>query len=80
MSKQIFVSHSQRDKKIRKDVNEIIAIGGLKPICMEFEELPQKKWEKIKDEINESQTIFLMLGKNVTKKVILEIGFLLKLD
>lgn len=67
MLRKIFVSHSQRDKEIRKTFNEIAAIAGLQTVCMEFEDMQAPKWEKIKNDLNVSEAVFLLLGKNVTR-------------
>jgi hypothetical protein len=66
---QIFVSHSKRDKDIRKSFNEVIGVAGLKPICMEFETLGSPQWQDIRNAIATSETTFLLLGPKVRSSI-----------
>lgn len=62
---QIFVSHSQYDKEIRASFDTVFARTGVKSVCMEFEQIYPPAWQKIKNEIKASETVFILLGPNV---------------
>ena len=66
VSKQIFISHSRRDKGIR---NFILAgfsqVEGVRPRVMELEDLEPPPWRYIKREIENSLAVFLLIGENV---------------
>ena len=64
---QIFVSHSKHDKDIRSSFDTIFARTGVKSVCMEFEEMFSPEWATIRDAIHDSETVFLLLGPNITK-------------
>ncbi len=69
---QIFVSHSQYDKEIRRDFSEIFAIAGIMPKYMEFEKIFPPAWKKIKEQIQRSEAVFLLLGPNIRKSYFTE--------
>lgn len=64
---QIFVAHSQYDKDIRASFDTIFARTGVKSVCMEFERVSLPAWQEIKNAINTSETVFLLLGTNVRR-------------
>lgn len=64
---QIFVSHSQYDKEIRKDFSEIFATAGMRAKYMEFEKIFPPAWEKIKEQLKSSEAVFLLLGPNIQR-------------
>jgi len=66
---QIFVSHSKRDKDIRKSFNEVSGIAGVKPVCMEFEKMGSPEWQYIRNEVNTSEAVFLLLGPKVRSSI-----------
>jgi hypothetical protein len=66
---QIFVSHSQHDKDIRASFDTIFARTGVKSVCMEFEKVTLPAWQEIKDVINASETVFLLLGPRIRKSI-----------
>lgn len=66
---QIFVSHSQYDTEIRASFDTVFARTGIKSVCMEFEQIYPPAWEKIKNQIRTSDTIFLLLGPNVRSSI-----------
>ena len=63
---QIFVSHSRYDKEIRKNFSELFALANIKPSYMEFERSPPN-WRKIRDQIKNSEAVFLLLGPNIKR-------------
>ncbi|MCL5949242.1 MAG: toll/interleukin-1 receptor domain-containing protein [Candidatus Bathyarchaeota archaeon] len=65
MSSQIFISHSRRDENIRKTFNELLALAGVKSVCMEFEDMEGQKWNQIRDVVNHSDAVFVLMGENV---------------
>ena len=70
MHPQIFVSHSRYDEEIRREFSEVFAVArGASPIYMEFEEFLPPAWERIVDEINLSQALFVLLGPNIHKTI-----------
>jgi hypothetical protein len=66
---QIFVSHSQYDRDIRASFNTIFARTNVKSVCIEFEKVSLPAWPKIKDAINASETVFLLLGPKIRKSI-----------
>lgn len=66
---QIFVSHSQKDKEIVTYFDTIFARTGVKSVCMEFEKMRSPQWRDIKDAVDYSDAIFLLLGPNVKDNI-----------
>ena len=66
---QIFVSHSQYGKDIRASFDTVFARTDVKSVCMEFEQNYPPAWQKIKNEIHASDTIFLLLGPNIRSSI-----------
>jgi len=66
---QIFVSHSQYDEEIRASFDTVFARTSVKSLCMEFEQIYPPAWQRIKNEISASDTVFLLLGSNVRSSI-----------
>ena len=66
---QIFVSHSQYDKQIRSSFDTVFARTTVKALCMEFEQIYRPAWQTIKNELNASETVFLLLGPNIRSSI-----------
>jgi len=62
-----FVSHSKYDVDIRKSFSEVFAVSGLMPKYMEFERFAPPAGTKIREQIQKSQVVFLLLGPNIRK-------------
>lgn len=63
---QIFVSHSRKDVKIRDFFGNIFGTTRVKGIFKEIEGIIKKPDpEEIKKDIQDSNAIFILLGKNV---------------
>jgi hypothetical protein len=62
---QIFVSHSQKDKDILTYFDRVFARTGVKSVCMEFEKMRSPEWQDIKENVEYSDAVFLLLGPNV---------------
>ncbi|MCW4017079.1 MAG: zinc-ribbon domain-containing protein [Candidatus Bathyarchaeota archaeon] len=67
--RQIFVSHSKHDKDIVASFDKVFARTGVKSACMEFEDVSAPEWFKIKNTINESKAVFVLLGPNVRSSI-----------
>jgi hypothetical protein len=66
---QIFVSHSQYDRDIRASFDTVFARTGVRSVCMEFELIYPPAWQAIKNEIQNSATLFLLLGPNIRSSI-----------
>lgn len=66
IERQIFVSHSQYDREIRRNFSEVFAVAGIKPKYMEFEQI-SPAWREIKEEVKKSEAVFLLLGPNIRR-------------
>jgi hypothetical protein len=66
---QIFVSHSKYDKDIRASFDTVFARTGVKSVCMEFEQMRSPEWQEIKNAVNSSEAVFLLLGQNVRRSI-----------
>jgi hypothetical protein len=70
MTCQIFISHSAKDRKAVDYFVEKFTDTGVKPVLMEYEKWSiegKPNWKWIKDEIQKSQKLFLILTKNIVK-------------
>jgi hypothetical protein len=66
--KQVFVSHSKKDEELVAKFKIYLERSKLKPVFMEFEEHSKENradWEWIRDEIERSTALLLLLTKNV---------------
>lgn len=71
LTDQIFISHSSNDHEIVDYLIDKFDDTGIKPIRMEYEKWSRKgkpNWIWIKDEIQKSKALFLILTKNIVKK------------
>ena len=66
---QIFISHSQSDENLKNFINRSFASSSVKAIYEEYEELINGKIsiKKIRQDISESNAIFVVLSENVNK-------------
>ncbi|HYZ50097.1 MAG TPA: toll/interleukin-1 receptor domain-containing protein [Nitrososphaeraceae archaeon] len=67
---QIFISHSAKDKEISTFFIRKFRNTGVKPVLMEYEKWSRNNrpnWKWIKDEIQKSSALFLVLTKNIVK-------------
>lgn len=64
---QIFVSHTKLDKECCNKLDIAAARVGLKVFRSEFEEIGVPAWKTIKDAINASSALFLIVGKELVK-------------
>ena len=67
MVPKIFVSHTQRDKDVFDRLDNIIASVGLARFRSEYETITKPEWQVIKNEINVSNALFLLVGKELMK-------------
>ena len=63
---QVFISHSKRDKDIRQYFDTVFASTNVKAVRMEFEELRTTPSMEIRNRINQSDALFVLLGPNLT--------------
>lgn len=66
---QVFVSHSQKDKDIRQQFSDVIAVAEVKPFYMEFERTYPPSWFQIRNEMSSSAMVFLLLGPNIRSSI-----------
>lgn len=65
---QIFLSHSKHDKKIRNFfMASFSQVDGIIPQTMEFGETLPPPWTHIKDEMEKSKAVFILLGEGVVE-------------
>jgi hypothetical protein len=67
---QIFISHSAKDKEISSFFIRKFGNTSVKPVLMEYEKWSRNNrpnWRWIKDEIQKSSALFLVLTKNLVK-------------
>lgn len=65
----IFISHSQKDVEILNYFNNIFDGAPIKAILAEFERYERPPWTAIKNWVNESSAVFLLLGPNLRGSV-----------
>ncbi len=66
--KQIFVSHSKKDKELVERFKTYLERSKLKPVFMEFEghsKEDRADWKWVRDQIESSNAVLLLLTKNV---------------
>ena len=61
--KQVFVSHTKRDKEFCDAFDRVCARVGIKAFRSEFEEILTPAWKTIKEAINKSVALFFLVGK-----------------
>lgn len=66
-SRQIFLSHTKLDEDFCNRLDTIAARVGIKVFRSEFEDIKPPPWTTIKDAINNSVALFLMVGKELVK-------------
>jgi len=67
---QIFISHSAKDKEISGFFIRKFGDTSVRPVLMEYEKWSRNNtpnWKWIKDEIQKSSALFLLLTKNLVK-------------
>ena len=62
---KVFISHSRHDKEYCNAFDSACTRVGLKSFRSEFENIERPPWKTIKNEINKSSALFLLLGKNL---------------
>jgi len=65
MKDQVFMSHTQYDKKFCDLFDNACANVGMKRFRSEFERISPPHWETIRNEMNRSWAMFLMVGKEL---------------
>jgi hypothetical protein len=67
MTVQVFLSHTKLDIKCCDQFGVAASLIGLKVFRSEFEKIEFPAWKTIKDAINNSSALFLMVGKELTE-------------
>jgi len=67
METQLFMSHTKRDKDFCDRFDTVAARVGVKVFRSEFETIVPPAWKTIKDEINKSVAMLLLVGKELVK-------------
>jgi len=62
---KIFLSHSSADEEVRDYFLKVSGLAGVQAVSVEFEYFPPPPWKYIKDQIFQSDALFLLLGPNV---------------
>jgi hypothetical protein len=62
---KIFLSHSKADKEVRDFFLKVFGLAGVQAVSVEFEYFPSPPWQFIKDQLDSSDALFLLLGPNV---------------
>lgn len=63
--KQVFVSHTKKDKEFCDAFDSVCARVGIKAFRSEFEEVLTPAWKTIKDAMNRSVALFFLVGKEL---------------
>ena len=64
---QIFYSHTKKDEKFCDEFDKVCARVGIAAFRSEFEEIDPPAWKRIKNEINLSVAVLLLVGKELVK-------------
>jgi hypothetical protein len=64
----VFISHSRYDKDYCNSFDNACARVGLKSFRSEFENIQKPAWRTIKNEINKSNALFLLIGKKLRER------------
>lgn len=64
---QLFMSHTKLDKEFCNRFDIQAARVGVKVFRSEFEEIKSPAWETIKEQIDASDALFLLVGKHLVK-------------
>jgi hypothetical protein len=65
--KQVFLSHTQKDKEFCDKFDNVCASVGIKRFRSELEEISPPAWGVIKNAINNSVALFFLVGKELVK-------------
>ncbi|MDP2920888.1 MAG: hypothetical protein Q8O12_00770 [Candidatus Omnitrophota bacterium] len=66
-SKQVFISHTQKDVEFCDKFDAVCVRVGIKVFRSEFETIVPPAWGAIKNGINNSVALFLLVGKELVK-------------
>lgn len=66
---KVFVSHSRRDSKLRQYLDSSFASSNVQAIRVEFEDYEITPCEFIRRSVEASESVFLLLGANVTHSI-----------
>lgn len=64
---QVFLSHTKLHREFCDRFDSVAPRAGLKVFRSEFEEMQSPNWKTIRDEINKSCALFLLVGKELVK-------------
>ncbi len=63
--KQVFVSHTKKDRVFCDAFDNVCASVGMRRFNTDFEIIPMPTWETIKKEMNKSIALFFLVGKEL---------------
>ena len=63
----IFISHTKRDKEFCDAFDSVVARVKIKAYRSEYEKIVRPAWKPIKDAINKSSALFLLIGKELVE-------------
>jgi hypothetical protein len=61
----IFLSHTRKDKIFMDKFDTIVARTEVEAFRSELEDIPRPAWKTIKERINESNALFLLVGQKL---------------
>ncbi|NLD48744.1 MAG: hypothetical protein GX660_16390 [Clostridiaceae bacterium] len=64
---KIFISHTRKDNDLCDDIDRISSRVGIKSFRSEFETILHPAWKVIKEELNQSAALFLVIGRELVK-------------
>jgi hypothetical protein len=64
---QFFNSHTKKDKEFCDDFDRICVREGIQVFRSEFEEIEKPAWESIKNAIDNSVALFVLIGKELVE-------------
>lgn len=67
MENKIFISHTRKDSDFCNRFDNIVSRVGLAAFRSEFENINKPEWATIKNEINQSRALFLLVGTELKK-------------
>src|SRR3989339_89756 len=72
--KQIFISHTKKDIRFCDLVDKLFARVSLKAFRSEYEDIKHPEWKTIKDAMNNSTALFLLIRRELVKNQGLKIS------
>ena len=65
--KQVFMSHTKKDRQFCNEFDRICARVGIRAFRSEDEDILKPAWKTIRDEMNKSIAMFVLIGEELVK-------------